>query len=266
MQSASYSGSALVIEDLKNTEFFTDGKLSFRAQIKKFNGRPFVGLVKFFYQQKLHKWLPSGKQFFMPVGIWAKFAEHVPSISDSIDRLGREDYGAANMGFGKCSSSSLNSSSGGTHGCETGRSDETGFGEHSIGSGSIPSMHGCSICLFNFSMSLLLWRDFLLILNHILNICAYRRRREQGTCWNWHSARSSTPANLSSRRFCRRRRPRNNLQINFCRARQQATKCFTQTPTRTPGRIKRRHQAGQENVRGHRTSRRRSIGRRKSGG
>ena len=145
MQPASYSGSALVIEDLKNTEFFTDGNLSFRVQIKKFNGRPFVGLVKFFFQQKLHKWLPSGKQFFMPVGIWAKFAEHVPSISYSIHRLGREEPHSARVGYGKCSSSGINSSSGGPPGAETGRSDETGFGEHGIGIGIIPSMHRCSI-------------------------------------------------------------------------------------------------------------------------
>lgn len=67
---SNYGINQFFVRDIASFEISKKGSTAYKIQIKAFNGVPYVGLGEFFYLREGNKWLPTKKQFFMPVPVW----------------------------------------------------------------------------------------------------------------------------------------------------------------------------------------------------
>lgn len=92
---ANFSGSDFVVKDIASFELSSIGRTAFRLEVKNFNGTPYVGLGQYFYQQDLNKWLPTKKQFYMPVLVWNELPKYIDAVNraltDGPDGAGHDD-------------------------------------------------------------------------------------------------------------------------------------------------------------------------------
>jgi hypothetical protein len=85
--------SPLVVEQINELEFANNGKTSFRFQISKFNGKSYVGIVKFYWHEVYEKWIPTKKSIFMPTEIWGSLLQAIPGISAAMLNLPPPSFG-----------------------------------------------------------------------------------------------------------------------------------------------------------------------------
>lgn len=78
----------LNIERHKTFTVFNDGSKEHRVSVCTINNKIQIGLSKFWLLEKEKKWLPSKKgHFYMSADQWRKFAQLVPAITQSLNKL-----------------------------------------------------------------------------------------------------------------------------------------------------------------------------------
>ncbi len=75
-----------VVRIIAEFELSSFGRTAFRLEVKDFNGVPYVGLGQFFFQQDLNKWLPTKKQFYMPIAVWHELPKFIGAVNRALNR------------------------------------------------------------------------------------------------------------------------------------------------------------------------------------
>ncbi len=88
-----YNNSQFFVRDIASFELLVKGSTAYKIQLKAFNGVPYVGLGEFFYQRDLNKWLPTKKQFYMPVPVWTELRRTFEDVCKALedDKRGEGD-------------------------------------------------------------------------------------------------------------------------------------------------------------------------------
>lgn len=75
-----------VVRDIASFEISANDRTSYNLALKEFNGSPYVGFGQFFYHRGMDKWLPTKKQFFMPVSVWLELPKFAGRVNDALKR------------------------------------------------------------------------------------------------------------------------------------------------------------------------------------
>ncbi len=82
---ASQAKSTCVINSHKVLEFWKGQKDSLRATVCDIDGKPFVGLSKFGYNERFQNWYPRAKgHLYMKADQWGCLMDHVDGISNAL--------------------------------------------------------------------------------------------------------------------------------------------------------------------------------------
>jgi hypothetical protein len=82
----------LTIQRFKKIDVFKEDNKLHRVCICAINDCLSVGLSKFWLFRQEEKWLPSKKgHFYMNAAQWRQFAQHVPAITQSLNKIEREN-------------------------------------------------------------------------------------------------------------------------------------------------------------------------------
>ena len=74
-------------ENIYSKEFASNGKEAFLLRVTLINGKPKIGLSRFWHNFKDNEWYPSKDHFFVPVNVWENLVEFLPTGAAEIAQL-----------------------------------------------------------------------------------------------------------------------------------------------------------------------------------
>ena len=72
-------------ENLMSFAFFEPDSNSYRVQVTKINGKPYVSLSKWFKSRKDNLWYPGKAPFFLPLDAWQGLVPNMSRISKRVN-------------------------------------------------------------------------------------------------------------------------------------------------------------------------------------
>ena len=75
-------------ENIYSKEISSNGKEAFLLRVTLINGRPKIGLSRFWHNFKDNEWYPSKDHFFVPLDVWESLVEILPTGASEIAQLG----------------------------------------------------------------------------------------------------------------------------------------------------------------------------------
>ena len=79
-QNGTFEPAPVQVTELKTVIISQSAKTSFRAQISIINGAKCIGFVKFYFNERYSKWLPTKPAFYFPIAIWEQFKREFPDV------------------------------------------------------------------------------------------------------------------------------------------------------------------------------------------
>ena len=84
---ASGEASKVHYENIYSKEFASNGKEAFLLRVTLINGKPKIGLSRFWHNFKDNEWYPAKEHFFVPVDVWENLVEFLPTGAAEIAQL-----------------------------------------------------------------------------------------------------------------------------------------------------------------------------------
>ena len=75
-------------ENIFSKEISSNGKEAFLLRVTLINGRPKIGLSRFWHNFKDNEWYPSKDHFFVPLDVWESLVQILPTGAAEIAQLG----------------------------------------------------------------------------------------------------------------------------------------------------------------------------------
>ena len=78
---------AVQYENIYSKEFSNNGRDSFSLRVTLIDGKPKIGLSRFWHNFKDNEWYPSKDHFFFPTNVWEDLIEFFPTGAADIAQL-----------------------------------------------------------------------------------------------------------------------------------------------------------------------------------
>ena len=75
-------------ETLSSTEFFSNGRESYRLCVTSVKGIPKLNLSKFWFNIDDQAWLPTRSHFYFSKDSWNTLVKHIPKLNIEIQKMG----------------------------------------------------------------------------------------------------------------------------------------------------------------------------------
>ncbi len=92
---SSQQARTIVIKESNNIEFFRDPKLMMSAKVCTINGKPFVGLDKFWFDENKKAWPSKKGHLYTTPDQWRAFAQRVPAITQALKSMEKKMQAAS---------------------------------------------------------------------------------------------------------------------------------------------------------------------------